>query len=85
MHAFGFLSFGQYGHGSGPDARPLGHRRPDPAHRGGYGRHRHAVRDPLQLAEEAATLDYNLHILDSFAPALGWRRNSEGPVEANPV
>lgn len=34
-------------------------------------------------------VDYNLHILDSFAqhvaPELGWRRNSTGPVEALPL
>ena len=34
-------------------------------------------------------VDYNLHILDSFAqhvaPELGWRRNSERPVEALPL
>ena len=34
-------------------------------------------------------VDYNLHILDSFAqhvaPELGWRRNSDGPVAALPA
>ena len=34
-------------------------------------------------------VDYNLHILDSFAqhvaPELGWRRNSDGPVEPLPA
>ncbi|WP_209326129.1 LLM class flavin-dependent oxidoreductase [Brevibacterium renqingii] len=34
-------------------------------------------------------VDYNLHILESFAeyvaPALGWRPNTNGPVEPNPI
>ena len=34
-------------------------------------------------------VDYNLHILESFAehvaPALGWRPNSEGPVQPDPI
>lgn len=34
-------------------------------------------------------VDYNAHVLESFAthvaPALGWRPNTEGPVEGSPV
>lgn len=34
-------------------------------------------------------VDYNLHVLDSFAryvaPALGWRPNTAGPVDGDPV
>lgn len=33
--------------------------------------------------------DYNLHVLESFAkhvaPALGWKPNTEGPVQGDPV
>ena len=36
-----------------------------------------------------AGVDLNLHILQSFAehvaPALGWKPNTEGPVEGDPV
>ena len=32
---------------------------------------------------------YNLHVLESFAthvaPALGWKPNTEGPVQGDPV
>src|SRR5690606_29129250 len=34
-------------------------------------------------------VDYNLHVLQSFAehvaPALGWKPNTEGPAEGDPV
>ena len=34
-------------------------------------------------------VDYNLHVLDSFAkhvaPALGWESNTEGPVTGEPI
>ena len=39
---------------------------------------------PTQLGVE-----YNLHILESFAklvaPELGWRPNTDGPVEGDPI
>jgi hypothetical protein len=34
-------------------------------------------------------VDYNLHVLQAFAehvaPALGWKPNTEGPVQGDPV
>ena len=46
--------------------------------------------DTLMLTiPSQAGVDLNLHILESFAqhvaPALGWKPNTEGPVQGDPV
>ncbi len=52
--------------------------------RGGDGRGHPDADDP-----EPARPEYNLHVLESFAkhvaPALGWKPNTEGPVQGDPV
>ncbi|GAA1226264.1 hypothetical protein GCM10009587_33690 [Microbacterium maritypicum] len=44
----------------------------------------HYCHIPNQLGPE-----YNVHVLESFAkhvaPALGWKPNTEGPVQGDPV